>query len=447
MSYLKPADAAWLNMERPDNLMNINGLLFFKGCPERARLADVLERRLCCFERFRMRVVPQPVGIPRWELDPEFDIDRHLIYEDLPHPTRQEVLKKAGQFMGEPMDRSHPLWEFRVFPGVEDGAVIVVRLHHAIADGIALMRVLLAMCDLEPDGDCEIRDGVDGAERRKASVITWIKSHLSSFLHKSHDLLFHPDEAAEAASLGLKAGLSLKRLVALPPDRETPFRGQLGVEKVAALSEPLELREVKEAARRLGCTINDFLMAALSGGFRRSLLRWEALEEDAEVRVVCPVDLRGGDISDLGNHFGLVFLTLPVGEASAAERLRKVRASMDELKDSAEAIVVFEVLSSLGMIPAELEKPIVEWFGSKASAVVTNLPGPKHKLYLAGAELDSVMYWVPQSGALGLGVSIMSYAGRVRLGVAGDAGLIREPNLIIEDFLAEYQELLSLEAL
>lgn len=446
MSRLSHADAAWLNMERPDNLMNINGLMFFRHAPDRERLTKVLERRLCCFERFRSRIAPG-IGPPAWQLDQDFNVSRHLIFEDPLKLTTQEILERAGSMMSEPLSREHPLWEFRVFPYVEDGAVMFVRLHHAIADGIALMRVLLALCD--PTSECDLNKGggVKEERGRRSGMISQIKSNLSRFIHKSHDLLFHPEQAAELARMSVKAGQSLTRLMALPPDRQTPFKGTLGTKKKAALSPPISLAEVKNAGKKLGCTINDLLMGTLAGALRRSLLRHGNLDLESEIRVVIPVDLRGGDIGGLGNRFGLVFLALPVGLTTAKERLLMVRRHMNELKGSAEALVVFEVLSSLGMVPAELEKPIVEWFGSKATAVVTNLPGPKEKLFLAGAELDSVMYWVPQSGALALGVSILSYAGQIRLGVACDAALIPDPQSLVSDFLDEYQELVSLEVL
>jgi len=447
MSHLTAADAAWLHMERPDNLMNINGLLFFKGEMRRDRLEALLEHRFCGFERFRMKVVENPLGVgpPSWQLDEEFSLKRHLIFEDLHRPDLKKILHRTGQLMSEPLDRRHPLWEFRVFPGVEGGSVIVARLHHAIGDGIALMRVLLALCDTTPEPT--ERPSRVPRQKAKRNLLERAKTSLSHFLHTSHHLLFHPQEAAGYAELGKKAGASLKRLLTLPPDAPNPFRAPLSTRKVAALSPPIPLLDFKEPAKRLGCTVNDLLMGTLSGAFRRALLTHGNLSSEAELRVVVPVDLRGGEISDLGNRFGLVFLPLAVGLSSPSERVCQVHQAMTELKNSAEAVVAFELLSTVGMVPEELEKPIIQWFGEKASAVVTNLPGPREKLYLAGAELESVMYWVPQSGALALGISLMSYAGQVRLGVASDAAVLPNPEEFIDHFLDEFRELSLLEVL
>src|SRR2546422_9006331 len=143
----------------------------------------------------------------------------------------------------------------------------------------------------------------------------------------------------------------------------------------------------------------------------------------------------------MGNSFGLVFLTLPIGIADPVKRLRSIKKEMDELKQSPEALVGFAVLNVMGFTPVELEKAGLRFFGSKATAVLTNVPGPREPLYLAGRKLDRVMFWVPQSGHLGLGISILSYAGGVMLGVATDEGLVPDPERIVDGFEKEFRSL------
>ena len=143
----------------------------------------------------------------------------------------------------------------------------------------------------------------------------------------------------------------------------------------------------------------------------------------------------------MGNAFGLVFLTLPIGIADPARRLRAIKKEMDELKVSPEALVSFGVLSLMGMAPVEVEQLGLRFFGRKATVVLTNVPGPREPLYMAGRKVDKIMFWVPQSGHMGLGISILSYAGGVMLGIATDAGLVPDPELIDKGFKLEFEAL------
>lgn len=444
MSLLSHADAAWLHMEQPDNLMMITGLLYLDRVPSRDHLEAVLRHRLCRFERFKMRVSEGKLGMssPRWVVAEEFSVADHLVYETLERPTERELLRRCGELMSEPLDRSKPLWEFRVFGLVGEKACLVVRLHHAIADGIALMRVLLTLCDASPNTLPPTSHTILLKEQ-VLQGLTKAKKLASRFLHDSHDILFHPSLAKRFAQESWKAGTALGRLLSLPEDSPNAFRGPLSRKKVTAVSRPFSLNEVKLLGIKWGCTINDILMSVLAGGLGRSLSRVQAVGDELEIRAVVPVDLRGGKVDELGNRFGLVFLTLPVGCPDPVERTNLIRAHMAKLKESAEAVVAFELLSAVGAVPSAVEKPIIEWFGNKATTVVTNLPGPREPLFLAGSKLEGIMYWVPQSGKLGLGMSLMSYAGEIRLGVTSDAHLIPDPNLLVQDFESAYQECLE----
>src|SRR5260370_14189719 len=155
-----------------------------------------------------------------------------------------------------------------------------------------------------------------------------------------------------------------------------------------------------------------------------------------------PVNLRpAAQAHKMGNAFGLVFHPLPIGIGDPARRLRAIKREMDELKVSPEALVSFGMLSLMGLAPVEVERLGLRFFGSKATAVLTNVPGPREPLYLAGQKLGQVMFWVPQSGHLGLGISILSYAGGVMLGVATDEGLVPDPEKVVAEFEKEFRSL------
>jgi len=183
----------------------------------------------------------------------------------------------------------------------------------------------------------------------------------------------------------------------------------------------------------------------MSGALRRYLLGRGENVEGLNFRAVVPVNLRRpGTEEELGNKFGLVFLSLPIGIADPTERLRELTRRMDGLKDSLQAPVAFGILTAIGMSPQPVEDLVVTLFGMKGTAVATNVMGPRIPLYLAGAPLESLMFWVPQSGHLGLGVSILSYAGQVWMGVISDRGLVPDPETIIAEFYAEFNGLLSM---
>jgi WS/DGAT/MGAT family acyltransferase len=237
------------------------------------------------------------------------------------------------------------------------------------------------------------------------------------------------------------------RLALLWPDPKTPFKGELGVPKRAAWSAPLALQEVKAIGRAVGGSVNDVLLTAATGALRRYMQGLGEPVDGLNFRGVVPVNLRPADVEpDLGNKFGLVFLSLPVGIADPLERLLELKRRMDKIKGSPEAILIFGLLNFAGGAPVEVQDALVNIFGTKATGVMTNVPGPRQQLYLAGAPLDTIMFWVPQSGHLGLGVSIISYAGQVWLGVATDQGLVPDPEAIIAGFHVEFDELLKIAA-
>jgi WS/DGAT/MGAT family acyltransferase len=204
------------------------------------------------------------------------------------------------------------------------------------------------------------------------------------------------------------------------------------------------LPEIKLIGGELGGTLNDVLLTAMSGALRRYLLARGEKVEGLNFRAIVPVDLRKpGTEKELGNKFGLVFLSLPVGVVDPDERLGELRRRMDSLKGSLEAPVAFGILNTIGVMPQSLQDIVVNIFGLKGTAVMTNVIGPREQLYLAGAPLDSLMFWVPQSGHLGLGVSILSYNGHVWMGTITDAGLVPDPDAIIDAFHTEFYELLE----
>lgn len=445
---LTPVDHAWLRMDRPTNLMMINGVLVIDGTLDRGRLREVIEQRIAVLPRFRQRIVRRGRR-PFWEDDPGFNLDTHLHWTRLPDPGADAQLGElVSGLVSEPLDPRRPLWSFHVVENYLGGTVFYARIHHCIGDGVGLMFVLLSLTDLvaEPRSADAQNPFTSMLRERSPALLEEACQVAEQVMPEGMRLLMASAEAYGSLSWWLKALAStaaLGRLIALLPDPKTVFRGPLQVEKQVAWTDPIAVEDVKKIGKALGGTINDVLLTAVAGAMGRYLeKRGDRRRPRLNFRAAMPVNLRAIDkVADMGNEFGLVFLSLPVGIADPVERLREVRKRAYALRKSAEPLVVYWLLKMMGILPRWFHRLIVAIFGAKATAVMTNMPGPKQQLYLAGRPIRDVFFWVPQSGSVGLGFAICSYNGRIRVGIGTDARLVPEPVRIVEEFHAEIDEM------
>ena len=458
---LSTVDAAWLRMEDPTNLMMVSGIITFKTMLDFDHLKAVIEHKMLTFDRFRMRVVQskRPFGSSYWEVDDTFNINAHLHRVALPTPGDKGMLQEmASDLMSTPLDFSKPLWQMHLIENYEGGSALMCRLHHCIADGMALVFVLLSLTDMMPGvppptgsnaPDVDTQNSMPGPLnaliQQGAKAVGSLWQTTSKVASEGVEALVNPAHAMELALKGTDTAFAAGRLFLRSPDPKTLFKGKLGVAKRAAWSTPLSLRDVKKIKKVTGGTVNDVLVSAMTGGLRRYLLSKGAKVDGLNFRAAVPVNLRTPEeMGTLGNKFGLVFLSLPVGIGDPLERLHEVHKRMLELKDSKEAPVALGILSAMGMSPQEFQGTLVQMFGSKTTAVMTNVPGPPMPLYMAGEKIEELMFWVPQSGRVSLGISIISYANKVFLGIASDAGLVPDPDLIMEGFYTEFEALMAL---
>ena len=435
---LTAVDRTWLRMDRPENLMMITGVLGFDHPLDAERLDAVLRHRLTHYSRFVERVEDG-----RWVPDEDFDLARHVHHEVLPGPADRDTLRdRFSELVSTPLDRSRPLWCIHVLHNPVDGrCVLVARVHHCIGDGFALLNVLLGLTDPAPHSP------VDRPLSKITSPTGGLTKSLAQAVASGREALRKLEQIPRRELLERAGEVSgdLLHLVTLSTQPKTRLRGQLGPEKRAAWSKPVALEEVKALGHAYGATVNDVLMAAAAGAFRRYLLAHGEDIEGFELRMAIPVNLRtAAEMGSLGNHFGLVFLELPVGEVDARERLRLVKERMDRLKRSPEALVLWRVMQLTGIAPRWVEGLVIELLGAKCTGVMTNVPGPREARYLAGERLRTIMFWVPQTGRVGVGVSVFSYDGEVRLGVSGDALRLPDPLAVIEAFPRELEHLATL---
>lgn len=455
---MKPIDRAWLRMDEPANLMVINGVMFFAAPLDRARLHDMLAKRLGQVRRFRQRAVRRSRTHWDWEEVPGFDVGDHIVEESLPPGAGDDELRAlASAQMAQPLPFERPLWRVHLVHGYNGGSALLWRLHHCMGDGIALMVLMLAITDLDPDADRRQGKGAWGSDNPLADLFGEVPmshrdamAHLEQFLPEGARLLAKPAEMLAATKPWLRRAGSVPAFAKLAgrwPDPRTPLKGKLGGEKRVAWSRAVPLEEVRLAKAAVGGTVNDVLLATIAGGLRRYLVRRGQRVDGLSFRAVVPVSLRPlEEMSDLGNCFGLVFLPLPVGIAEPRARLHELQRRMRALKHSLEPVVVLNVLGLLGRVPKALQDLVIRIFGTKGTAVLTSVPGPSRPLYVAGQAISGIVFWVPQSGRLGLGISIITYAGQVRVGVASDANLIPDPEAIIAGFEEELHFLEELKA-
>ncbi len=421
---LAAADSAWLRMETPANLMTITGVLTLAEPLPFERFREMVAERLAVYDRFRMKVLP-PGGAPgraRWVED-VFALEDHVVRAELERPeSKTELQRLVGRHMSTPLDYHKPLWRFWFVENFRGGSALVARIHHCIGDGMGLMKVVLGMAD-----PVDVSLPLVGARKSGDG--------------RGHENVTRRSKVAEALRASGGATKALARLLTLKSDPRTCFKGPLGTEKLAIWSERMPLADIKTLSGELGGTINDVLLTAATGAMRRYLVGRDQPVDGLDLRATVPVNLRPPEDTSLGNKFGLVFLSLPVGMEHPLERLRELKRRMDLLKRSPEAFVVYGVLKALGRTHSDLQGKVVSLLSKNATAVMTNVPGPRAPLSLCGREIDHMMFWVPQSGEVALGVSILSYNQGVRVGFATDRGLIPDPEALIAGFHESLDEL------
>jgi len=455
---MAPVDVAWLHIDGPVNLAQVTGIVLTRKPLDFAKVKAIYAARLTRFPRFRQRVVERglPIAAPCWEDMPDFAIEQQLHHVALPAPHDQAALVDLiSDLAATPLDRGRPLWQAHVVDGVDGGSALIMRIHHCVGDGTAMMAVIRHLFDATRAaavvpaaatapafaGSARIENSIAYA---LDAIATPARTSLAA-LGAGLDTVMHPQAALEKAAKVFEGAAMLATALLKAPDPKSPLKGEFGMTKRVAWSEPVALDDVKAIGAPLGAKINDVLVAAMTGALRTYLHGRHVDVNHTTVRAMVPVDLRPPErAAELGNEFGLVILDLPVRSRSASQRLRTTKARMDALKRSPEAAAVLTLFNLFGRSPKAVEDLAVDLFGSKASLVMTNVAGPRKTLYLAGVPIDRLMFWVPHPGRqLGMGISILSYRGAASLAVIADAGLVPDPETIAREFNREFARMLA----
>jgi WS/DGAT/MGAT family acyltransferase len=484
---LSPNDSLWLNMDTPENLMIIESVMWFEEPLDPEAVLETLRTRLLApYPVFTWRAERAEglVGVDHWVSDPQFDLHRHVTVHELGATEGHEAIQRfLEERMSEPLPRDRPLWAAHILTGERVSAVIM-RFHHAIADGTALVRVLLDLTTPTPE-DPAIGAGpaapgrpagriaqpdhagppaepvpaarphastLDRAARRLSHLVTLPLAAGAAATHSAVGLvqMLDPDrEGSWAWRLAEQAEGTAdavdKLLVGTAPDA-LPF-GQPGLAKRADWAPAIDLAEIKQVARSHGATVNDVMMAALAGALRRYVI--SRGEVPGDVMTMIPVNLRPWDAplpEHLGNKFALVAFELPLGQPTVRSRLTTAKARMDVIKSGPEAVLTFglaHAIGSVGAVTGTVSRQMISFFGNKAFGVTTNVPGPREPRYFAGRQMAGILGWVPGASQQTLGACIFSYNGRIRVGFKADATVIPDVANLVAAFTEEVADILA----
>ncbi len=456
-------DTAWLRMDNDVNLMMIVGIWLLEPAVPYDVLCERVVDKLLKYDRFAQKVVQDALG-PSWVGDAEFDIHRHVLRETLQRKRgeseRSALQRRAGELANTPLDAAHPLWQFHLIEKYEGGCALVARIHHCIGDGISLVSVMLSITDGGSDppqrqhrGKRRRADAEGASDWLVDSVLTPLTDAAVKTLGvtgggvaKTLAALSDPKVGTlELMRAGSKILGDVAALALMPDDSPTRLKGKPIGKKIVAWGEPIPLDAVKAIGKALGCSVNDVLLGCVAGAIGHYLSDQGDAIQGQEIRAMVPVNLRPLDKAwQLGNRFGLAPLVLPIGIENPIERVYAVRARMNDLKGSYQPLLAFAVLAVAGLTIKPVQDAILGLFAKKATAVMTNVPGPAVPLKLCGATLRQTMFWVPASGDIGVGVSVLSYGGGVQFGLITDQHLCPNPQLIIDRFEPEFEKLLTL---
>jgi diacylglycerol O-acyltransferase len=444
-------DAAFYHLERAGQLLHVGGVYTADGPLDYQRTLGDLSSKLHLIPRYTQRVVPVPLnlGHPTWEPARGFDIRNHVVRHTLRKPGGDDQLRSlASRLFAERLDRSRPLWELHQIDGYRgDHSAILAKVHHCMIDGVSGVQLLGVMFDVTPTPQPTPvapemspalplptpsaqawRALADGA----ATAVEGLRA-LGGLLRRPADAW---DELAETAG-------ALRELVgvALAPIPHTPFNGFVGSQRRIEWI-TFSLNEVKAVKNRLGGTVNDVILATITGALRRYLEGRGWNPDRTELRAMCPVNLRTtAEHLKLGNRVSAMMAPLPVGILDPLERLRQVRTAMEKLKRSGESARMARVMELLSYVPAPLQHQLGWVQMTPVNTICTNVPGPPVSLYFQGRRLDKMIPIVPLAQGVGLAFAILSYTDSITIGANLDPGLIADGERIIAHLRESFDEL------
>ncbi|MDX6624825.1 MAG: diacylglycerol O-acyltransferase / wax synthase [Solirubrobacterales bacterium] len=455
---LTAVDASFLTNESSSSHMHVGAILIFEGPPPKyVDLVEHVRGRLAQVPRFRQKLVVPPLeaGRPLWADDVNFNLTYHIRHTALPEPGGEAQLKRlAGRVFSQQLDRSKPLWELWLAQGLErDRFAILTKTHHAMVDGISGVDIGTVLFDLEPIPEpAEVSD--DWVPQPEPGTTELVARGISDAVaipvkaaERALEVVRRPETAARRAVEALE-GISEIVSAFADPAPDVPLNQPIGPHR-RYIWERSELATFKSIKDALGGTVNDVVLAVVTGAVREWLHSRSIRTEGLELRALVPVSIRGEDErGNLGNRIALMRGPLPVYVEDPVRRLRTISQAMEGLKRSKQALGA-EVISRFNDFapPTLLAQASRINFSTRLfNMIVTNVPGPQIPLYVLGRELEEVfpVAFLPQNHALA--VAIMSYNGKVGFGLLADYDSMEDIEVLsagLSDSLAELERAAS----
>jgi diacylglycerol O-acyltransferase len=455
---LTAQDAGFLHIETPHSPMHVGSLGIFEAGPfqdeqGRFRLEDarrLIESRLDLVPRFRQKLMHVPLGQgrPVWVDDDRFDLAFHVRLTALPRPGDEHQLKALmARLQAQPLDRDRPLWELWFVEGLEgDRVAIIQKTHHALIDGVSGVDVAVVLLDLEPK-----------EPPSPGEIAPWEPAPPpSSAQLLAETLLERTTQPAEVVRTLRAAVRGPKQLVEQARDvgkavaaigsvdaPRMPFNHPIGPHRRFEMARA-SLETVKSVRRAFGCTINDVVLAAVTGGLRHFLVEADVNVQDLTLKAMIPVSVRAEEEQGtLGNRVAAMFAELPVGEADAGERVRTLHGQLDHLKGSGQAVGVDRMMGLLEFAPPTLLSLAARLLPYQRSMnlVITNVPGPQFPLYCMGARMLEAFPYVGIVDNLALVIGVVSYDGTLGFGLSSDRDLMPDLPVLAEGIEKSVAEL------
>jgi WS/DGAT/MGAT family acyltransferase len=457
---MSDADALMWNLESDPTLRStILSICLLDRAPNFARFEAKLEPALRIIPRLRQRVVSDPLGIapPRWENDPHFDLRFHLRRSRVPEPgTLRDLLDLAEPLAMQAFDKDRPLWEMHLVEGLEGGrCAMIMKLHHAISDGVGLVKMTECLIERGPDDDRVLEvppalelpavseqsawdrvwDAVGHRARERRERIGRIGSALRT---SGVEALLNPLETARrmrdtVASAGRVLAPASAPMSPIMQERST---------RVHFEYLPVPLDELKGAGKRVGGSVNDAFVAGVGGGLARY---HAALGKPVEaLRMLMPVNVRGGENADkAGNQFAPARFEVPVGIENPAERIRAISALCRAQRDEPALPFTEQIAGVLGSLPIGAIGGLVGALQKTTDFTTSNVPGPRRATWMSGARVESFLPFGPLAGAA-VNITVFSYDGTMHIGINADPAAVENPSLLLECLQKSFDEVLAI---
>jgi diacylglycerol O-acyltransferase / wax synthase len=447
---LTAVDASFLAQEGRSSHMHVGSLLLFEGpAPDYDDVLEGIESRLHMIPRYRQKLAfPRlQAGRPVWVDDPTFNLEYHVRHTALPHPGEIDQLRLlAGRIYSQRLDRSKPLWETWLVQGLADGRfALITKTHHSMIDGISGVDLASVLFDLSPvPRDVEPEPWAPSPEPSQAELIAdgvkdFVKAPLSAAT-RALDAVQKPGRALRGAREAAE-GLGEVAWANLNPAPQTPLNVPIGPHRrIRWVGAPLD--DFKRVKNELGGTVNDVVLAVVSGALRRWLHSRGVRTEGLELRALVPVSIRAEDDDSLGNRIAAMRGPLPVYVDDPVERLRIVSEAMTGLKESKQALGAEVIAGLTGFAPPTIlaQASRLNFSTRLFNVIVTNVPGPQFPLYMHGRELQELipLAFLPEDHALA--IAIMSFNGKAYFGLLADYDAMPDLERVaaaLEESLAE----------